>query len=186
MHYSNLLKGTAIAAFLAAGCAFASSASAQGVVVAPYGPAYAAPYAAGYYGGPYSYYADDYVPGPIALGADIVGGAVDLGLTAATVPFWGDDYYYNDYRAYPSAYGYGYDYAYPRTGYAYERPAYVNRYYDEYHHPRTVAHKVRVAHHMNHPYYHAAYHHRHYRHEMVHVLKKHSVAHKVRQAHHLY
>ncbi|TAL78575.1 MAG: hypothetical protein EPN75_10695 [Beijerinckiaceae bacterium] len=186
MHYSNLLKGTAIAALLAAGCAFASSASAQGIVVAPYGPAYAAPYAPEYYGDPYGYAADDYVPGPIALGAAIVGGAVDLGLTAATVPFWGDDYYYNDYRAYPSAYGYGYDYAYPRPGYAYERPAYGNPYYDEYTGHRSVQHQARIAHHMNHHYYHAAYHHRPYRHEIVHVRNTHSVTHKVRQAHHLY
>lgn len=181
MQYSNLLKGTAIAAILAAGCAFASSASAQGVVVAPYGPAYAAPYAPEYYGGPYGYYADDYAPGPIALGADIVGGAIDLGLTAAAAPFQGDDYYYG-YRAYPSAYGYDYGYASPQPGYAYERPAYGNPYYDEYNGHRTVQQQARVAHHMDHPYYHTAYHHRYYRHEM----KPHSVSHQVRQAHHLY
>lgn len=179
MQYSNLLKGTAIAAFLAAGCAFASSASAQAVVVAPYGPAYAAPYAPEYYGGPYGYYADDYGPGPIALGADIVGGAVDLGLTAATAPFWGGNYAYNEY---PAAYGYGYDNAYPEPYYAYGGPAYANPYYAEYHRPRTVQHQARAAHHMNHRYYRTSYQHPHYRHEM----KRQSVSHQVRQAHHLY
>lgn len=157
MQYTKLLKGTALAVSLAAGCAFASSASAQPVVVGPYAAAYGEAYApySEYYGAPYVY-ADDYAPGPLALGADIIGGAVDVGLTAATVPFRGDDYD-DGYRVYPSAYGYGYAYDYPRPEYGYAHTAYGNPYYSEYYRQPTVQQRARIAHHMNHHRHYTAY-----------------------------
>ena len=152
MHYSNLLKGTAVALSLAAGCAFASSAaSAQGVGLTPYATPYAGPYTPypDYYAGPYGYQ-DEYAPGPLTLGADIVGDAVDVGLTAATIPFWGGGYDDGN-RAYPAAYGYGYGYDDEGPGYGYARPV-----YDGYHHRHpTVQQQVRAAHHMNHHHYRA-------------------------------
>lgn len=191
MQHTKLLKGTAIAAFLAAGCALAGSASAQSVVVAPYGPAYGAPYASPYYDAydePYGYYSNEYVPGPVGLGADIVGGAVGVGLTAATAPVWGDDVTYSyDYSTYPSAYDYGYgygdNYAYPESpeSYAYEGPAYGTPYYAESNRAWTVQHQARAAHRMNHPR-HMAY--RSRQHEMTRMPNRHTT--QARQAHHYY
>jgi hypothetical protein len=137
-------------------------------------------YGAGYGYGPYAY-SGYYAPGPLAIGADIVGGALDLGWDAATAPFggwggwggWGGGWGSPGY----ASSDYGYSPYYGAAGYGYS-PAYS--YWDEYNGkvPESVAEKVRRAHHY--PRYAQYY---GYHHHLAHFIKKNSVAHLVRQAH---